>query len=53
MTSLQQAPAGLPGTGGDLLRPATPGEPAAVRALALDVAGHGTGPATLSRAAAG
>jgi hypothetical protein len=53
MTSLQRAPAGLAETGRYLLRPATPGEPVAVRALVLDVlARDGTGPATASRAAA-
>ncbi len=53
MTSLQQAPAGFPETGRYLLRPATPEELVAVRALVLDVpARDGTGPATVSRAAA-
>jgi hypothetical protein len=53
MTSLQQAPAGLPETGRYLLRPATPGELVTVRAFVLDVpAPDGTGPATVSRAAA-
>ena len=53
MTSLQRAPAGLPETGRHLLRPATPGELVAVRAVVLDVpVRDGTGPATASRAAA-
>ena len=53
MTSLQQATAGLPETGWYLLRSATPEELVAVRALVLDVpARDGTGPATVSRAAA-
>jgi hypothetical protein len=53
MTSLQQATAGLPETRRYLLRPATPEELVAVRALVLDVpARDGTAPATVSRAAA-
>jgi hypothetical protein len=53
MTSLQQATAGLPETGRYLLRPATPEELVAVRALVLDVpARDGTASATVSRAAA-
>ena len=56
MTSLQQAPAGLPETGRYLLRPAPPGALVAVRAVravVLDVpVRDGTGPAAVSRAAA-
>jgi uncharacterized protein YdhG (YjbR/CyaY superfamily)/GNAT superfamily N-acetyltransferase len=49
MTSMQQAPTGLPETGRYLLRRATPADLAAVRALVLDVTardlGYGDGPA--------
>ncbi len=51
MTSLQQAPAGLPGTGWDLLRLATRGKLVADRALDVPDRDR-TGPATASLAAA-
>ncbi|MGY1764484.1 hypothetical protein ACI79G_23710 [Geodermatophilus sp. SYSU D00779] len=41
MTSLQQAPAGLPEPGRHLLRPTTPGELVAVRAFVLHVPARG------------